>query len=185
MKDKPGKHSFVHDIRIATPCTADWNKMSGDERSRHCQQCKLNVYNISDMTSEEAETLIKGAEGGRVCVRLYRRKDGTVITRDCPVAVWKVKKMMITAWGVVTAIVGAGAWWVFGRSEPQGVIMGAVAPMPMQKLQPPQVELNTTSTPAPADAQPNEPAHVRTFNPPQEFEIIDSPTTSPKRGLGR
>ena len=36
------------------------------------------------MTREEAHQLIAQHEGG-VCVRLYRRADGTVITADCPV----------------------------------------------------------------------------------------------------
>ena len=31
-------------IQIATPCTADWESMVGDERTRYCGDCKLNVY---------------------------------------------------------------------------------------------------------------------------------------------
>lgn len=58
--------------------------MTGDERKRFCSLCKLNVYNISAMTLPEAEKLITEAEG-RVCVRMFRRADGTVITQDCPV----------------------------------------------------------------------------------------------------
>ena len=71
-------------IQIASPCTADWDQMSGDERVRHCGQCDLNVYNLSDMANADAEALIRTHEG-RLCVRLYRREDGTVITADCPV----------------------------------------------------------------------------------------------------
>jgi hypothetical protein len=60
-----------------------WAQMTGDDRARHCQACKLNVYNLSDMTRREAESLIASREG-RLCVRFYRRADGTVLTRDCP-----------------------------------------------------------------------------------------------------
>lgn len=70
-------------LRIASPCKADWNAMAGDERVRFCGQCQKNVYNLSDMSRDEAEALVQGAEG-KLCVRMYRRADGTVLTSDCP-----------------------------------------------------------------------------------------------------
>lgn len=82
----------INSIQIATPCSADWDKMTGDDRKRFCQECKLNVYNVSELTAKEASDLINGANGGRVCMQIYRRRDGTVITRDCPVAVQRVKR---------------------------------------------------------------------------------------------
>lgn len=77
-------------IRIASPCTSDWNEMHGDERRRFCAACKLNVYNLSGMTRQEAESLLINTEG-RLCVRFYRRRDGTVLTADCPVG-WRAIK---------------------------------------------------------------------------------------------
>lgn len=59
--------------------------MSGDNRTRHCVQCNLNVYNFSEMTSAEIEHLIAARAGQRLCGRLYRRADGTILTRDCPI----------------------------------------------------------------------------------------------------
>jgi hypothetical protein len=73
----------LENIRIAAPCPATWEKMIGDDRVRHCAECQLNVYNLSEMTRLEAEELIASREG-RLCVRFFRRTDGTVITRDCP-----------------------------------------------------------------------------------------------------
>ena len=87
----PKFDSPLNNIRIASPCPADWNEMYGDDRKRFCGDCKLNVYNLSGMTTEEAERLITNAEG-RVCVRFYRRADGSVITEDCPVGWAKVKQ---------------------------------------------------------------------------------------------
>lgn len=58
--------------------------MIGDERVRFCGQCEINVYNLSALTRAQAENLIAGTEG-RLCVRFYRRKDGSIITQDCPV----------------------------------------------------------------------------------------------------
>ncbi len=74
---------ILDDIRIASPCTVSWSSMAGDAQVRHCGECRLNVYNLSEMTRETARRLIAEKEG-RLCVRLYRRKDGTVITADCP-----------------------------------------------------------------------------------------------------
>ena len=54
----------------------------GDDAVRFCRHCSLHVYNLSAMTREAAERLVAGREG-RVCVRMYRRADGTVITADC------------------------------------------------------------------------------------------------------
>jgi hypothetical protein len=73
----------LDNIRVASPCPASWERMTGDDRVRHCQECKLNVYNLSEMTRVEAERLIASREG-RMCVRFYRRADGTILTRDCP-----------------------------------------------------------------------------------------------------
>ena len=71
-------------VRIATPCQADWDQMLGGDRVRFCGQCSLNVYNLSAMARLDAETLIARTEG-RLCVRFYRRSDGSIITKDCPV----------------------------------------------------------------------------------------------------
>lgn len=82
--------SLVQRVQIASPCTADWNSMAGDDRSRFCGQCKLNVYNLSAMTAEEGEQLIREKEG-KLCARIYRRADGTILTRDCPVGLRAVR----------------------------------------------------------------------------------------------
>ncbi len=47
-------------IRVASPCPADWKKMVGDERVRHCADCNLNVYNLSAMTERQVHALIAG-----------------------------------------------------------------------------------------------------------------------------
>ncbi len=65
--------------------------MIGDERARFCGQCELNVYNLSAMSVPEAESLIARTEG-RLCVRYYRRKDGSIITEDCPVGLRRLQQ---------------------------------------------------------------------------------------------
>ncbi len=87
----PKFDSPLNNIKIASPCPADWNIMYGDDRKRFCGECKLNVYNLSGMTRDEAEALVTNAEG-RLCVRYYMRPDGSVITQDCPVGWAKIKQ---------------------------------------------------------------------------------------------
>jgi len=78
-------------VKIASPCPADWNSMLGGERVRFCGQCRLNVYNLSAMTQDEAEALITNYEG-RLCLRFYRRRDGSILTQDCPVGLARLKQ---------------------------------------------------------------------------------------------
>ncbi len=96
--------SPLDSIKVASPCSADWNAMIGNERQRYCGQCKLNVYNLSGMTKQDAESLLMNAEG-RVCARFFRRADGTVLTRDCPVGWAALKKRMSRVWTAVATVV--------------------------------------------------------------------------------
>jgi hypothetical protein len=103
---------MLDDIRVATPCPASWANMPGDARRRFCDQCRLHVYNLSAMSRAQAEELIRSTEG-RLCVRLYRRRDGTVITQDCPVGFAALKSerlFKLTAALILT--VGAALWGV-------------------------------------------------------------------------
>jgi hypothetical protein len=97
------KSEILDGIRIATPCHASWDAMDGDERVRFCGACRLNVYNISEMSRGEAEELVQKTEG-RLCIRMYQRTDGTVITRDCPVGVRALRKRLVVAATCVCAL---------------------------------------------------------------------------------
>jgi hypothetical protein len=74
--------SQLDEVRIASPCDASWDNMIGDDRVRHCAGCDKDVYNLSGLSRDDAEALLV-AKGVDVCIRLYRRTDGTLITRDC------------------------------------------------------------------------------------------------------
>jgi len=75
---------MLEDVRLASPCPASWDEMLGDDRTRFCTGCEKNVYNISNMSREEAEDLITEKEGD-LCVRFFQRADGTIMTSDCSV----------------------------------------------------------------------------------------------------
>jgi hypothetical protein len=106
-------------IKVAAPCTADWRLMYGNERVRFCGQCSQYVYNLSAMTKEQAEDLILRHEG-RLCVRFYKRKDGTIISNNCPVGLralkakyTSTKATILKAAMMFLAYLGV-LWWVEG-----------------------------------------------------------------------
>lgn len=98
----------LDNIRVAAPCDADWSKMIGDDRARHCGDCKKTVFNLSDMTRAEAEALIV-ERTGKLCIRYFERKDGTIMTKDCPVGVSRRRKRRLVAAGAVALLAGGGA----------------------------------------------------------------------------
>ena len=123
--------SPLKNIKIASPCSSDWSEMYGDERKRFCGECKLNVYNLSGMTKDEAEALVMNAEG-RLCVRFYRRADGSVITADCPVGWAKVKqrtKIYATAVASLLMALFTGVLFVsFFSNKQRGQTVGELIP---------------------------------------------------------
>jgi len=137
----------LENIKIASPCAADWNEMIGDDRTRFCGACKLNVYNLSGMSRLEAENLILQSEGNRLCVRFYRRADGTVLTNDCPVG-WQMIKRNIsktaTAFAslIFTALSGIGLANYFAKSNQRHEI-GAMPQMENTKID--NVSINENS----------------------------------------
>jgi hypothetical protein len=132
-------------VRVAAPCPADWNKMVGDERVRYCGQCSLHVYNLSGMTKRDAERLVANAEG-RLCIRYYRRADGSILTRNCPVGLSALKQRVSRIAGaVLSAALGffAGLGLDFGVSPaPTGHSMGEMVVLPVehQQVAPPPTE---------------------------------------------
>jgi hypothetical protein len=69
-------------VRIATPCDQSWWLMRGDDRVRHCRACTRDVYDLSRIDAIDARALLNRREG-RPCVRLWVRRDGRVVTRNC------------------------------------------------------------------------------------------------------
>ncbi len=105
--------TILDNLRVATPCPIAWEAMPGDDRIRSCSTCAMRVYNLSDMTTTDALTLVREAEG-RLCVRFYRRADGTILTADCPVGVraatWKRLRRLASAGVLVFVAVRSSLW---------------------------------------------------------------------------
>jgi hypothetical protein len=95
---------MLDNLRVATPCSVPWKSMVGDGRVRSCVECSKQVFNISKMSRADAEVLLREHVEG-VCVRFYRRIDGTILTTDCPVGVRSRRTTMV----LTSAIVAFGA----------------------------------------------------------------------------
>lgn len=134
----------LDNVRIASPCSQDWNQMLGTDRKRFCGDCKLNVYNLSGMTRKEAEQLLAGSDG-RVCVRFYRRADGSILTQDCPVG-WAAVKRRVSKMATACASLFFGIFTSLGFvtlfSQPKNATIGeleaypAATPTPKPKSTP-------------------------------------------------
>lgn len=92
------------DVRIASPCEQRWADMTGDDRVRVCHGCDRPVFDLSEMTREEAEVVL-AARGITPCVRFYRRPDGTVMTADCRTGARRSRRLAVVAAG--TALLGS------------------------------------------------------------------------------
>lgn len=184
-------------VSIASPCTADWNAMSGDHQKRFCELCQLNVYNLSGMTQAAAEALIAESEG-RLCVRFFRRADGTLITQDCPVGLEALhRRQLMKGLGkvaaVATIVTVAGLFYVQSASATDSIqgnmTMGeAIAPSKVQATQggiapvkPPEVTDRRLSTKKPCKLpqKPKKPAK----KPPVSTQPKVSPTSEPNHAI--
>jgi hypothetical protein len=103
-------------IRIAEPCHASWDEMAGDARVRHCTLCSLNVYNFAEMSRDEVRALVLQTEG-RLCARLYRRTDGTLLTRDCPTGLRALRRRASRIAAALIASLLALPAWAFGGTS--------------------------------------------------------------------
>lgn len=139
-------------VSVAAPCSADWDAMIGTPQKRFCGQCRLNVYNLSGMTKREAEQLIANAEG-RLCVRFYRRADGTILTENCPVGLRALKRRLSrTASAALSAILsflaGLGLYTALDEREPVRT-MGTVVATPVRREPPLNTVMGTLAVDPP------------------------------------
>ncbi len=160
---------LLDDVRVASPCTASWDEMTGDDRVRFCGQCSKNVYNLSAMTREAAERLLMEREGS-LCVRFYRRADGTVLTDDCPVGRRRRHRtrQIAAAIGASALAVAAAAGAGWSKTLRGNAVTGAVAPAAVQGGVPqvsmgetPQVPTATSEPRGPDETPPSPRAPVR------------------------
>ncbi|MEO7538907.1 MAG: ankyrin repeat domain-containing protein, partial [Pyrinomonadaceae bacterium] len=62
------KKTVLDSLRVADPCTEDWDRMTGNAKVRFCSHCSKNVNNISEMTPKEAIRMARRSNGN-ICIR--------------------------------------------------------------------------------------------------------------------
>src|ERR1700733_14192487 len=84
MTCKPSQEASISDkVCIAAPCQFGWENMIGNDATRFCGGCNLQVYNTSVISSAEVQNILN-MDADQVCLRIYRNADGTIITDECP-----------------------------------------------------------------------------------------------------
>ncbi|HJL19996.1 MAG TPA: hypothetical protein RMH99_30305 [Sandaracinaceae bacterium LLY-WYZ-13_1] len=163
-------HLKLDVLNVKSPCPESWDAMSGDGEARFCGVCRMNVYDLSAMTRERAEALLTEREG-RLCVRFYRRADGTVTTADCApmrfAAMRRAARQTLTAAAallvsLISIVAGLGLFrlagadvssWLEHTAVGQVAKMGGlVEPQPtMGEPVPLEYEMGERVEPAPGD----------------------------------
>lgn len=166
-------------ISIAAPCSANWNEMTGNDKVRFCQQCSLNVYNLSNMAQDQAEELIRSKEG-RLCVRFYRRSDGTILTQNCPVGLQALKKKIArAATAIISAVLSFGAsfgmfTYLTSKKTVEHPLMGSIAANydPSPKNNYVQGEMAIDTNPTPKDELANTNSNSCSTNAPEMGKMV-------------
>ena len=105
--------------------------MDGDSQKRFCGSCQKHVHNLSEMDAKSAKQLLASRDA-KVCVRVRRNADGSVVTRDNDLSrrSW-FSKSGATAAGLMMFLFG-GCRDPFVQGEPEmmgdAVMMGEACP---------------------------------------------------------
>ncbi|HEY0379036.1 MAG TPA: ankyrin repeat domain-containing protein [Pyrinomonadaceae bacterium] len=116
-------------IHIASPCPASWDEMIGNEQVRFCRHCSLHVHDLSKITAKDAMKLVAASQG-KLCVRYYRRPDGTVQTAERAEPLTHIKRRLSRiAAGAFTATLSLASTAVAQSARPaEGNQPAAVQP---------------------------------------------------------
>ena len=124
------QNEFLKTVFIAAPCEVGWENMQGvngkaaseSDAVRFCTGCSLNVFNLSKMSPTEAEELLRrtSVSGEKLCAGIYRRKDGTVMTENCPKGLRKLRdtaRKTIERAAAFLATVTSVSLWLPARAQ--------------------------------------------------------------------
>ena len=110
-------------VRVGTPCDADWEGMAGTEKVRFCGGCRKSVYNLSAMTRAEAEQTLARPDG-MPCVRFHHDAIGAPLTRE---ARPERRRFLALLVGSLLALIGMGG----AAPRPASAAPPEIAPLPV------------------------------------------------------
>jgi hypothetical protein len=126
------------------------------------------------MSREEAERFVQERDG-EVCIRLYRRRDGTVLTSDCPVGRRKRSRRR----GAIAAFSGLLVTALFARGSPTLDRAASVLRKLGLELREPEPEfpamMGVMADPEPANAATGEPHSTGIKQTRTHLSLLDRP----------
>jgi hypothetical protein len=124
----PKRANLLDQINVASPCSADWDSMIGNEQARFCQHCSLFVHDLSKITRKDVVKLVASSKG-KLCIRYYRRLDGVVHTATHAQPLTQIKRRL--------SRIAAGA---FSATLSLASGVAAQSPQPMSRNLPSVIE---------------------------------------------
>src|SRR5215203_4988417 len=94
------KKDFLDSINVKSPCGENWDEMMGSDAVRFCSHCAKDVHDLSAMTRQRAEKLVKDSNG-KICVRYVKTPQGKLLT--APPRFTQIKRQARVAAGALAA----------------------------------------------------------------------------------
>ena len=116
--------------------------MPGNDRIRFCGRCDLNVYNLTVMSREEIDALVR-SRNGRLCGRLYLRGGRKATLRDCAGG-RRVKLARRAVALAVLLVIGAVSWMLRRVDEPDRSIHPPLIRKVLNWIEPEQKQIRAT-----------------------------------------
>lgn len=77
------KKNRLETLQLVRPCPITLEELNPAERVNFCNNCNKKVYNLSVMSTNDAEKLLEKTDG-QICKMFVRNNDGRIITDNCP-----------------------------------------------------------------------------------------------------
>ncbi len=107
-------------LTITRECPISWTAAELERPINFCNQCQKNVYNLTVMTDKQVEAILRGEGSARPCIIMKRRKNGSLVTDNCPVRLRSMRSRVRLA---ATTLIVLAAGLLFSQSvDAQGLV---------------------------------------------------------------
>lgn len=108
------RSTFIDAVRVASPCDAEWDEMTGNDQVRFCGHCDKSVTDLSTFRRKDAARLVR-ASNGDLCIRyIPNLKTNEPMFAEQLVQI--ARRVPRLATGVLSASISLSAM-AFGQSE--------------------------------------------------------------------
>lgn len=86
------RKSKLDQLKVVTPCSSNWEQMTGNHKKRFCSECDKHVFDFSQMTRQQIEA-VTAVNHGNLCARITRREDGSLVMLNAPLPVYSSRRL--------------------------------------------------------------------------------------------